>query len=62
MFQVVEITPAPETAAAGIAAYIQDATQQSLLTEFVSGLRDQTGIRVNQQALNQLLALDQTGQ
>lgn len=62
VFQVVEVVPAPEPTTPQLAAYLEDLTRQSLLGAFVGGLRDQAGVRVNQQTLNQILALDATGQ
>ena len=37
-----------------------EASRDTLYSDFVTGLRDEVGVRVNQQALNQLLALDTT--
>jgi peptidyl-prolyl cis-trans isomerase D len=62
VFQVVEITPAAEQDTTQLDAYLEDSTRQSLLGDFVTGLRDAAGIRVNQQTLDQILALDATGQ
>ena len=62
VFQVVEITPAPEGQFAEAEQFLEDSTRQSLYSDFVSGLVSEAGVRVNQQALNQVLALDGTGQ
>ncbi len=62
VFQVVEVVPAAETATPELKTYLEDTTRQSLVGDFVTGLRDAAGIRVNQQTLNQILALDVTGQ
>lgn len=60
IFEVVDIVAAEEADPA-LAAYVADTTQRSLLGEFINGLRSQAPLRVNQQTLNQLLALDETG-
>lgn len=62
VFQVVEITPAAEGQFAEAEQFLEDSTRQSLYSDFVAGLVGETGVRVNQQALNQVLALDGTGQ
>ena len=57
VFKVAEITPA---AAGDMQPQLKDALENSardgLFGEFVAGLRDQAGVRVNQAALNQLLS------
>src|SRR5690606_19560476 len=58
VFQVVEVIPAETGSVAEARAYLDEATRQSLYAEFISGLRDEASIRVNQQTLNQILALD----
>jgi peptidyl-prolyl cis-trans isomerase D len=58
IFQVVEIIPAEAGTSEQAKAYIDETTRQSLYADFVNGLRDEAGLRVNQQVLNQLLALD----
>lgn len=62
VFQVVEITPAAEGQFAEAEQFLEDSTRQSLYSDFVTGLVGDAGVRVNQQALNQVLALDGTGQ
>ena len=54
-------TPATETAP-DAQAYLEETIQQSLYSDFVTGLRETAGVTVNQQTLNQLLALDTAGQ
>jgi peptidyl-prolyl cis-trans isomerase D len=63
VFQVVEvITAAPETVEQA-RTFVNEAARDTLYSDFVTGLRDEFGVRVNQQAVNQLLALDTaTGQ
>lgn len=58
IFQVVDIIPAEAGGAEQAKAYLEETTRQSLYSDFVAGLRDTAGVRVNQQVLNQLLALD----
>lgn len=62
VFQVVEIFPPGEPAAPTLADYVEETTRQSLVAEFFTGLRNTAGVRVNQQILNQLLAVGGTGQ
>ena len=64
VFQVVEIQSGTESepAAAQARAFVTDSTRQSLYTDFITGLRDEAGLRVNQQTLNQILALGTSGQ
>jgi peptidyl-prolyl cis-trans isomerase D len=62
IFQVVEIVPAAAGSVAEAKDYLAETTRQSLYSDFVAGLRDEAGLRPNQQVLNQLLALDTTGQ
>ncbi|HHY49122.1 MAG TPA: hypothetical protein GYA10_05180 [Alphaproteobacteria bacterium] len=62
VFRVVEVLPAETGSDTEARTYLDEATRQSLYTGFIAGLRDEAGIRVNQQALNQILALDVTGQ
>ena len=61
VFEVAEVTPATETAP-DAQAYLEETIQQSLYSDFVTGLRETAGVTVNQQTLNQLLALDTAGQ
>jgi peptidyl-prolyl cis-trans isomerase D len=62
VFQVVEIQPGTgtEDQVAQSRSFITDGTRQSLYSDFITGLRDEAGLRVNQQTLNQILALDAT--
>lgn len=62
VFRVVEIQPAADTEMAQAKQYLDETTRQSLYVDFMSGLRDEAGMRINQQTLNQILALDTTGQ
>ena len=59
VFEVLDIIPAAGDEEAEIRAYLLETVRQSLYAEFVSGLRDQAGMRINQQALSQVLGLEQ---
>lgn len=60
VFQVVEVIPAPPEATGQAATFVTEAARNTLYSDFVTGLRDELGVRVNQQTLNQLLAIDTT--
>lgn len=62
VFQVSEVIPAPEDATPAVTEYLQQTQEQALYSSFVSGLRDQAGVRINRQVLDQVLGLDQTVQ
>jgi peptidyl-prolyl cis-trans isomerase D len=62
IFQVVTIVPAEGNVAEDVGGYIASTRQNTLYADFMSGLRDAVGMQVNEKALTQLLALDQTGQ
>lgn len=56
IFQVVDITEAPAGAAASVEEFIQTSARDALYADFVSGLRDTAGLRINPTALSNLLA------
>lgn len=62
IFQVVEIISDETKLAEDAGGYIAGTRQNTLYSDFMGGLRDIMGMQVNQKALMQLLALDQTGQ
>lgn len=64
VFQVVEITPAADSAELEqIRTYVERASRESLFGDFMAGVRDEAGLRINRQALNQLIGVDaSTGQ
>jgi peptidyl-prolyl cis-trans isomerase D len=62
VFQVVEIVPAEGEVTEDAGGYIASTRQNTLYSDFMSGLRESMGMQVNQKVLSQLLALDQTGQ
>lgn len=61
VFRVVEVTPAEGEANAQTRDYIADSTRDSLYGQFVTALRDDAGVKINQGVLNQVLALDAGG-
>jgi peptidyl-prolyl cis-trans isomerase D len=62
VFKVVEVVPAAEPTTETLQSYLQQAQEQSLYSAFITGLRDQAGVRINRQALDQALGLTATGQ
>ncbi|SFZ82165.1 peptidyl-prolyl cis-trans isomerase D [Devosia enhydra] len=56
IFKVVDVVPAPEGSAERVRDFLQTSARNALYAEFVSGLRDTAGLRINQQALTNLLA------
>jgi peptidyl-prolyl cis-trans isomerase D len=58
VFRVVEITP-PAQAEPQVLQYLEQTMRQSLYSDFITGLRDEAGVRVNQKVLDQLLAVSQ---
>jgi peptidyl-prolyl cis-trans isomerase D len=59
VYHVVDVTPATGEGDANIKNYLSNSLQNGLYSDFVAGLRDEDGIKINQQALSQLLNLDQ---
>ena len=45
-----------------IADFLKQSSQDALYTQFIGGLRDEAGIRINQQALSSILNLNQPAQ
>lgn len=63
VFQVVEVVPAAADAANATRSYVEEANRQTLYIDFINGLRDAAGIRLNRQTFDKLIALDAaTGQ
>ncbi len=62
IFQVVEIITDETNLAQDQGGYIANTRQNTLYSDFMGGLRDTMGLQINQKALTQLLALDETGQ
>lgn len=60
VFQVVEIIPGDGDMALDEGGYIAGTRQNTLYSDFMGGLRDSMGLKINQSTLTQLLALDQT--
>ncbi|WP_323016104.1 hypothetical protein, partial [Devosia sp.] len=61
VFQVSDVTPADEAMDTGTVASLNNEARVGIYAEFVSAVRDSAGLRINQQALNDALAL-YTGQ
>lgn len=61
VFQVSDVTPAAEPLDANAQASLDNEARIGIYAEFVSAVRDSVGLRINQQALNDALAL-YTGQ
>ncbi|AKR55385.1 Peptidyl-prolyl cis-trans isomerase PpiD [Devosia sp. H5989] len=60
VFKVSEVTPASGDLDPRIKTAVEDAARNALYGEFVSGVRDQAGVHINQAALNQLLSTSVT--
>src|SRR5690606_25576339 len=57
VFAVAEVVPAAE-ATEEVANFLEQSARDSLFSEFVGGIRDQAGLRVNQQVFSQVVGLD----
>lgn len=62
VFQVVEIMPATAETAEPARSFVEEASRETLYSDFVAGLRDEAGIRINRQTLDKIIALDIAGQ
>src|SRR5690606_19617307 len=63
IFQVVEVIPAAAETNEQARGFVTEAARDTLYSDFVTGLRDELGVRVNQGAVDRLFALDTvTGQ
>lgn len=60
VFQVVEVTAATADATDAARSFVETASRETLYGDFVNGLRDAAGIRLNRQTFDQLIALDAT--
>ena len=58
LFQVVEIVPSTDEATLDAGGYTAETRQNTLYSDFMSGLRESMGMTINQKVLSQLLALD----
>jgi peptidyl-prolyl cis-trans isomerase D len=58
IFQVAAITPASAALPEQAKTQVENSIKDSLYGDFIGGLRQDDGLRINQQALNQALALD----
>jgi peptidyl-prolyl cis-trans isomerase D len=57
VYHVLDITPAADAPDKNIADYLTNSLRDSLYAQFIQGLTDDYGIKVNQQAMNQVLNL-----
>jgi peptidyl-prolyl cis-trans isomerase D len=63
VFHVVEVTPATVAEAApSLKEFIDSSVRDSIYADFETGLRDQAGLKINQQALMNLLGLNTAAQ
>ncbi|MEO8757460.1 MAG: SurA N-terminal domain-containing protein [Devosia sp.] len=62
VYHVIDVTPAVGEGDKNITDFLTKSTRDALYAEFIGGLRDEAGIKINQQALSQVLNLDQTAQ
>lgn len=63
VFQVVEVVAATTEPTDAARTFVEEASRETLYGDFVNGLRDAAGIRLNRQTFDQLIALDAaTGQ
>jgi peptidyl-prolyl cis-trans isomerase D len=63
LFQVTGIVPGSVDALTSEnKTFVENSLRDTLYADFVTGVRDEAGIRINQQALSKVLGLDQTGQ
>jgi peptidyl-prolyl cis-trans isomerase D len=62
IYHVIDITPAEGEPDKTITDALSTAARDTLYADFIGGIRDEVGIRINQQALSTVLALDQTQQ
>lgn len=62
LYHVTDVTPPSSAPDAKIVAFLGNSIRGSLTSQFINALRDSYGVHINQQALSQLLNLDQTAQ
>lgn len=62
VYHVTDVTPAQGEGDKNIKDFLSSSQRDALYAEFIGGLRDEAGIKINQQALSQLLNLDQQAQ
>jgi peptidyl-prolyl cis-trans isomerase D len=62
VYHVTDVTPAQGEGDKNITDFLSNSQRDALYAEFIGGLRDEAGIKINQQALGQLLNLDQQTQ
>jgi len=57
IFHVADITPSTEPSPEKTRTFVEESVRDDLYGEFVTGLRDDAGLRINQQAMTQLLSV-----
>ena len=57
IYHVVDITPAAGEPDANVKDFLTNSTRDALYAEFISGLRDEAGLKINQQVLSSVLNL-----
>jgi peptidyl-prolyl cis-trans isomerase D len=62
VYHVTDVTPAQGEGDKNIKDFLSNSQRDALYAEFIGGLRDEAGIKINQQALSKLLNLDQQTQ
>jgi len=61
VFHVSDVTAGTEERIEASRDFIQNSILDSIYSEFIGGLRDETGLKINNQVLSQLLAIDANG-
>jgi peptidyl-prolyl cis-trans isomerase D len=62
VYHVTDATPPTGKPADNIVSFVDNSLRTSLTSEFITGVRDDYGVHINQQALAQVLNLDQPAQ
>jgi peptidyl-prolyl cis-trans isomerase D len=62
VYHVTNVLPATGDGDSKIADFLKQSNQDSMYTQFIAGIRDEAGIKLNQQALNSVLSLNQSTQ
>ena len=57
IYHVVDITPAAGDPDKNVTDFLTNSTRDALYAEFITGLRDEAGLKINQQALSAALNL-----
>ena len=57
IYHVTDVTPATGAPDKNVTDFLTNSTRDALYAEFITGLRDEAGLKINQQALSALLNL-----